>query len=213
VTEVTVPQLILADLCLRELLMHIKIKTNMLELLMKPWPWYTSGAAIAFIMVTLLYFGKSFGVSSNLRTLCTIAGAGKKVKFFAFDWNTQIWNLLFIAGAMIGGLISSTLLDNGQPLQISATTISDLKNIGISFDGHLNPSQLFSLDAAFSIKGLLVLLVGGLLVGFGARYAGGCTSGHAISGLTNMQVPSLVAVIGFFIGGIATTYLVLPYLF
>ncbi|MDB5019655.1 MAG: YeeE/YedE family protein [Pedobacter sp.] len=185
----------------------------MLELLKQPWPWYTSGAAIAFILVLLLYFGKSFGVSSNLRTICTIAGAGKKVKFFDFDWKTQKWNLLFIFGAVLGGVISSTLLKSDQPLQLSAATIADLKGIGIAFDGNLNPSQLYSFDAILSIKGLLILLIGGVLVGFGARYAGGCTSGHAISGLTNMQVPSLIAVIGFFIGGLATTYLILPQLF
>lgn len=185
----------------------------MLELLKQPWPWYTSGAAIAFIMVLLLYFGKSFGVSSNLRTICTIAGAGKKVKFFDFDWRTQKWNLLFIFGAVLGGVISSTMLKNDQPLQLAETTIADLKSIGLTFDGNFNPSQLFSVDAILSIKGFLILLVGGVLVGFGSRYAGGCTSGHAISGLTNMQLPSLIAVAGFFIGGLATTYLILPHLF
>jgi len=185
----------------------------MLELLRQPWPWYTSGAAIAFVMILLLYFGKSFGVSTNLRTMCTIAGAGKNVKFFDFDWKTQKWNLLFIFGAVLGGLISSTLLKNNQPLELSSATVADLKGIGIAFDGTLNPSQLFGVNAIFSIKGLLILLFGGALVGFGSRYAGGCTSGHAISGLTNMQLPSLVAVIGFFIGGLAMTYLILPYLF
>jgi uncharacterized membrane protein YedE/YeeE len=185
----------------------------MLELLRQPWPWYAAGAAIAFIMVLLLYFGKSFGVSSNLRTICTIAGAGKRVKFFDFDWKTQRWNLLFIFGAVLGGIISSTILRSDQPLQLSNATIADLKTIGVTFEGNLNPSQLFSLDAILSLKGILILLIGGVLVGFGARYAGGCTSGHAISGLTNMQVPSLIAVIGFFIGGLATTYLILPHLF
>jgi uncharacterized membrane protein YedE/YeeE len=185
----------------------------MLELFRQPWPWWTSGAAIAFIMVLLLYFGKSFGVSSNLKTLCTIAGAGKKVKFFDFDWKTQKWNLLFIFSAVLGGMISSSLLKNDQPLKLSVATVADLKDIGIAFDGNLNPSQLFSLNAIFSIKGILILLVGGVLVGFGARYAGGCTSGHAISGLANLQLPSLIAVMGFFIGGFATTYLILPHLF
>lgn len=185
----------------------------MLELLKQPWPWWTSGAAIAFIMVLLLYFGKSFGVSSNLRTICSIAGAGKRLKFFDFDWKKQVWNLLFIFGAVLGGLISSTLLQNDAPLQLSAATVADLGAIGIAFDGDLNPSTLLSLDAILSLKGLLLLLGGGVLVGFGARYAGGCTSGHAISGLTNMQVPSLVAVIGFFIGGLVMTHLILPHLF
>jgi len=185
----------------------------MLELFKQPWPWYTSGAAIAFIMVLLLYFGKSFGVSSNLRTICTIAGAGKKVKFFDFDWKTQKWNLLFIFGGVLGGLISSTLLQDDQPLQLAAATIADLKAEGIVFNGTLNPTQLFGTDAIFSFKGFSLLLIGGVLVGFGSRYAGGCTSGHAISGLTNLQLPSLVAVVGFFIGGLVTTHLILPYLF
>ncbi|WP_432708896.1 YeeE/YedE family protein [Pedobacter sp.] len=185
----------------------------MLDLIKQPWPWYTAGASIAFIMLLLIYFGKFFGVSSNLRTICTIAGAGNKVPFFNFDWKTQRWNLLFIVGAIIGGFISSTFLNNNQALQLSPATVADLKAIGIGFDGQLNPSQLFSLDVVLSVKGFLLLLGGGLLVGFGARYAGGCTSGHAISGLTNMQWPSLVAVIGFFIGGLAATYLILPYLF
>lgn len=185
----------------------------MIELLKQPWPWYTSGAAIASIMVLLIYFGKSFGVSSNLRTICTIAGAGKHVKFFDFDWRTQKWNLLFILGAVLGGFISSTLLNNDQPIQISSSTVADLEQLGVGFDGNLNPSQLFGLEAILSVKGFLILLVGGVLVGFGSRYAGGCTSGHAISGLTNMQLPSLIAVIGFFIGGLAMTHFILPLLF
>lgn len=185
----------------------------MLEFLKQPWAWWTSGAAIAFIMVLLLYFGKFFGVSSNLRTICTIAGAGKKVKFFDFDWKAHRWNLLFIFGALLGGVISATLLKNDAPLALSAATIEDLEAIGIAFDGKLNPSQLFSLEAVLSVKGLLLLLTGGILVGFGSRYAGGCTSGHAISGLTNMQLPSLIAVIGFFIGGLLMTHLILPQLF
>ena len=185
----------------------------MLEFLKQPWPWWTSGAAIAFILVLLLYFGKFFGVSSNLRTICTIAGAGKKVKFFDFDWKAQRWNLFFILGALLGGVVSATLLKNDAPLELSAATIEDLQAIGIAFDGKLNPSQLFSLEAVLSVKGLLLLLTGGILVGFGSRYAGGCTSGHAISGLTNMQLPSLIAVIGFFIGGLLMTHLILPQLF
>lgn len=185
----------------------------MLELIKQPWPWYTSGFAIAAIMVLLLYFGKSFGVSSNLRTMCTIAGAGKNVKFFDFDWKTQKWNLLFLGGSVLGGVLASTVLRSDQPLQLSEATVQDLRSLGISFDGGLNPSDIFGPDFALSVKGFLVLLIGGLLVGFGARYAGGCTSGHAISGLSNLQIPSLIAVVGFFAGGLLMTYLLLPLIF
>lgn len=181
----------------------------MLELLKQPWPWYTSGIAIAFIMVLLLYFGKSFGFSSNLHTICTLAGAGKKVNFFDFDWKTQKWNLLFLIGAVLGGLVSATLLKNDASLKLSSATIKDLSRIGIQFDGQFNPSQLFSTQA-LGLKNLIILLLGGFLVGFGSRYAGGCTSGHAISGLSNLQRPSLVAVISFFAGGLLMTHLLLP---
>lgn len=185
----------------------------MLELIKQPWPWYTSGAIIALIMVVLLYFGKSFGFSSNLRTICSMAGAGKKVKFFVFDWKAQRWNLLFLVGAVIGGFISATLLKSDQPLQLSASTISDLAGLGIAFDGGLNPEKLFSISSLTSPKVVFLLLFGGVMVGFGSRYAGGCTSGHAISGLSNLQVPSLIAVIGFFIGGLAMTHLLFPLIF
>lgn len=185
----------------------------MLDFIRQAWPWYVSGPAIALIMMLLLFFGKSFGFSANLRTLCSMAGAGKRVKFFDFDWKAQKWNLLFLVGAVLGGVISSTVLKDPQPLQLSENTITDLSKIGISFDGDLNPHQLFDLQAILSLKGFFLLLIGGLLVGFGTRYAGGCTSGHAISGLSNLQVPSLIAVIGFFIGGLIMTYLLFPLIF
>lgn len=185
----------------------------MLELLKQPWPWYTSGAAIALIMILLLLSGKSFGVSANLQTLCTIAGAGKRVKFFDMDWRTEKWNLLFLFGSVLGGVLASTLLKNEEPLKLSAATIRDLNDLGVPFDGGLNPSALFGLESVTSFNGILILLAGGMLVGFGARYAGGCTSGHAISGLSNLQVPSLVAVIGFFLGGLVMTHLLLPLIF
>lgn len=185
----------------------------MIQLLKQPWPWYTSGIAIAFIMFALVFFGKSFGVSSNLRTMCSIAGAGKSVKFFDFDWKSQIWNLLFLFGAILGGFVSGTLLQNEEPIQIAQATIQDLSELGVKFDGQLNPSQIYGFAALGSAKGFLILLIGGLLVGFGSRYAGGCTSGHAISGLSNLQMPSLISVIGFFIGGLFMTHVIFPLLF
>ena len=184
----------------------------MIEFIKQPWPWYFSGFMIVVIMLLLNFWGKSFGFSSNLRTLCTIAGAGKKTKFFDFDWKAQRWNLLFLVGAIIGGWISKEFLSNPKALDLSAATIKDLQAMGIHFNGQLNPDELFSISALGSVKTWLLLLVGGILVGFGSRYAGGCTSGHAISGLSNLQLPSLVAVIGFFIGGLIMTWLLLPFL-
>lgn len=185
----------------------------MIDLIKQPWPWYFSGTMIVLIMLLLLFFGNSFGFSSNLRTMCSIAGAGKKVKFFDFRWKDQIWNLMFLLGSILGGFIATQYLSNQEPLNLASSTVSDLKNLGVGFDGGLNPGKLFSLEAMKQPGTLVMLLIGGLLVGFGSRYAGGCTSGHAISGLSNLQLPSLIAVAGFFLGGLIMTFLIMPLVF
>lgn len=185
----------------------------MKEVITQTWSWWFSGAMIAAIMFFLLYFGQSFGFSSNLRTICAAAGLGKKVKLFDFKWKSQLWNLVFLVGAIVGGFIAKHFLSTDAPVEISAATINDLARLGISAPLSLQPDELFSYDAVFSLKGFLVLAFGGLMVGFGSRYAGGCTSGHAISGLSDLQLPSLIAVIGFFIGGLIMTFLILPLIF
>ncbi|MBQ4914680.1 YeeE/YedE family protein [Maribacter sp. MMG018] len=180
----------------------------------EPWPWYVSGPMIALIMFLLLMVGKNFGMSSNLRTLCTICGAGNKVNFFKFDWKSQKWNLIVVLGAIIGGFIASTFLTNDASVAINPNTIADLQELGFESAGKAYlPTELFALDAMTDIKSLSILIIGGLLVGFGTRYAGGCTSGHAISGLSNLQLPSLIAVIGFFIGGLVMIYIIFPLIF
>ena len=185
----------------------------MIDFLIQPWSWWFSGIVIAAIMFLLLYFGQSFGFSANLRTICSIAGAGKKVKFFDFNWRSQMWNIVFLIGAIIGGFVAKNLLSNDEPVQISQATITTLSEYGFQSPTSSQPDELFSWDALFSLKGFLILAIGGLLVGFGARYAGGCTSGHAISGLSDLQLPSLVAVIGFFLGGLLMTFVFFPMIF
>jgi uncharacterized membrane protein YedE/YeeE len=185
----------------------------MLELIRQPWPWYVSGTLIAIVMVLLNFYGKKFGLSSNLRIICTACGAGKYSDFFNFNWKEEKWSLLFLFGAVLGGWISSTFLKADTNLQLSDATIFDLKTLGINFDGELNPSQLFNMKFLMTARGFILLIGGGFLVGFGTRYANGCTSGHAISGLSNLQLPSLIAVIGFFIGGLISTYFLYPLLF
>lgn len=185
----------------------------MIAFLTQPWPWWFSGMVISSIMFLLLFFGKSFGFSSNLRTMCTIAGAGKKVKFFDFDWKTQSWNLVFLLGAIIGGFIANQFLTADEPFQLASSTAADLQKMGFDEPSGIQPKELFSWEAVFTLKGFLVLALGGLFVGFGSRYAGGCTSGHAISGISDLQVPSIVAVIGFFIGGLVMTWVIFPLIF
>ena len=185
----------------------------MLELIRQPWPWYISGSLIAGIMLLLNFYGKRFGLSSNLRIICAACGAGKYSSLFNYNWKEQKWSLLFLFGAVIGGWISSSFLTSDAPLALSKSTINDLDALGINFDGEFNPSQLFNMEFLTSAKGLILFIIGGFLVGFGTRYANGCTSGHAISGLSNFQLPSLIAVIGFFIGGLITTHLLFPLIF
>ena len=181
---------------------------------MQPWPWWFSGIVISAVMFLLIFFGESFGFSANLRTICSMSGAGKKVKFFDFDWKKQVWNLVFLVGSVIGGYIGYAFLTEGNhPVDISDQTIKDLGELGFAAPASLQPMELFSWEALFSLKGFLVLAIGGLLVGFGARYAGGCTSGHAISGISNLQIPSLIAVVGFFIGGLIMTFGIFPLIF
>jgi uncharacterized membrane protein YedE/YeeE len=180
----------------------------------EPWPWYIAGPMIAFIMFLLIMVDKSFGMSSNLRTMCTICGAGNKADFFKFDWKSQKWNLVVVLGAVIGGFIGSYFLSTNTAVAINPETILELKSLGFESAGTAYlPKELFDTKALLSIKNVLLLSIGGLLVGFGARYAGGCTSGHAISGLSNLQMPSLIAVIGFFIGGLTMIHFIFPLLF
>lgn len=182
----------------------------MLEFISQPWAWWVSGIVIAGIMFLLLFFGQSFGFSSNLRTICAASGGGKLVKFFDFNWRSQIWNLVFLIGAILGGTIVNSFLSSPEPISISENTKKDLAALGISAPVSVQPEELFGMDAVFTLKGFLILAFGGLMVGFGSRYAGGCTSGHAISGLSDFQLPSLIAVIGFFVGGLIMTYFILP---
>ncbi len=153
-------------------------------------------------------------MSSNLRTLCSIGGAGKYADFFRYDWKAQRWNLIVVLGAIIGGFVAVTFLSDDSAIGISTQTITDLEELGFQNAGNtILPPEIYSWDAVLSLKGISILVIAGFLVGFGTRYAGGCTSGHAISGLSNLQWPSLIAVIGFFVGGLVMTHFLLPLIF
>ena len=185
----------------------------MIEFLSQPWPWYLGGLGIALVIFLLLIQGRIFGVSSSLETLCTIGGAGRTAEYFRVDWKQRSWLLIFLAGSVIGGFIASGVLSNPDPIDISTATIEDLSGLGIHFDGNFLPESLFNWSNLLTLNGFLLMIGGGLLVGFGSRYAGGCTSGHAISGIADLQLPSMVATIGFFIGGLIAVHLLFPFIF
>ena len=186
-----------------------------MNVIFQTWPWYVSGFLIGMIMLCLIYFGKVFGMSSNLRTLCSMTPAKKQSSYFDFDWKEQRWNLAIVCGAIAGGFFAyHFMMDVNEVVRLNPKTLVQLDELHIDKpNGKLVPNAIFSLDALFTFKGFLILLVGGFLIGFGTPYAGGCTSGHAISGLSNLQIPSLIAVIGFFIGGLIAAHFIIPILF
>lgn len=185
-----------------------------MDFLLQPWPWYVAGPLIGLMVPLLLIAtGKSFGVSSSLRHFCAATIPGKNA-YLQYDWKKKgIWNMLFVLGIVGGGFLANTLLVENTRINLSAATIADLRELGFTDFSGLVPAELFNWTALTSGVGILVLVLGGFLVGFGARYAGGCTSGHAITGLSNFQKASLFATVGFFIGGLLVTHFVYPFIF
>lgn len=182
------------------------------EWILKPWPWWIAGPMIGLTVPLLLILGnKSFGISSSLRHICA-ACFPANISFFKYDWKKESWNLFFAAGIILGGVIASSFLSNHAPIHIATNLSSELGKYNITDNSGLVPSEIFSWSSLFSAKGLIFIVGGGFLVGFGTRYAGGCTSGHSIMGLSNLQWPSLVATICFMIGGFIMANLVMPIL-
>ncbi len=190
--------------------------STILSILNVPWHWAFSGFMIVIVMFLLLYAGQRFGISSSFDAICTLAGAGKRVKYFDKDWRKSAWLFVFLFGTLAGAAIATKWMQNPLPVQVSEATRGDLAELGIRTPTTLEegggyvPEEIFNFESLLTARGFILLIIGGFLVGFGTRWAGGCTSGHAISGLSNLQLPSLIAVIGFFIGGLAMTHLLLP---
>ncbi|MES2645771.1 MAG: YeeE/YedE thiosulfate transporter family protein [Bacteroidota bacterium] len=184
----------------------------MLEFLIQPWTWYVAGTVIGLIVPALLLSGnKHFGVSANLRHACA-ACFPFSISFFKYDWKKEIWNIFFVGGIIAGGFIAARFLTNPNAIQVDPALVLSLKDYGINNYNHLVPPEIFSWESLLSIRGFIMLVGGGFLVGFGSRYAGGCTSGHAIMGLSNLQLPSLIATISFMAGGFLMTNFLLPFI-
>ena len=180
-----------------------------IEWIIQPWPWYVAGPMIGLTVPALLILGnKTFGISSSLRHICA-ACVPAGIPFFSYNWRKEVWNLLFVLGTAIGGFIAMNFLANPETIVVSEATQADLAALGITNYSDLMPVEIFTWDNLFTAKGLLFFVFGGFLVGFGTRYAGGCTSGHAIMGISSLQWPSLVATIFFMIGGFLMTHVLL----
>jgi uncharacterized membrane protein YedE/YeeE len=184
----------------------------MKELLTQPWPWYVAGPLIGVTVPALLILGnKAFGISSSLRHICA-AVLPSNISFFHYDWKKEKWNLFFAAGIIMGGFIAGFVFGNPHPVAINAKTVDTLQALGIKDFTGLMPRDLFNWHTLLTAKGLSFMVAGGFMVGFGTRYAGGCTSGHSIMGLSNLQWPSLVATICFMAGGFVSAWLIVPWL-
>lgn len=186
----------------------------MVEWLSQPWPWYVAGPLIGLMVPVLLVLdNRTFGISSTYQHICAAILPGNS-SYFAYDWKkTGKWNLGLALGTLVGGLIAVLFLAPTEPIAISSATQADLQALGLNDLTGLVPKEIFNWSGFSSLPGLLMMVGGGFLVGFGARYAGGCTSGHAIFGLADAQLPSLIAVVGFFIGGLISTHVILPIIF
>jgi uncharacterized protein len=185
----------------------------MLDQILHPWPWYIAGPLLGLFPALLLWVGnRLFGVSSNLRHMCAALLPGEKA-YFQYDWRGEgAWNLVFGLGILIGGYLAGNVLANPDPVAISEAARESQSALGISDFTGLAPEELFNWANLATWRGILVMIGGGFLVGFGTAYAGGCTSGHGISGIADLQLPSLLALISFFVGGILGTYLLVPVL-
>ncbi len=181
-----------------------------IQWLTTPWPWYVAGPLIGIMVPLLLWLGnKPFGVSRSFKHICA-ATSPFKIKFFDYNWKDHLWNLFFVAGIFIGAFIAGEFMTDSSPVAISTSTVNDLKALGITqFEG-LAPADIFNWENLFTFRGMFFMIVGGFLVGFGTRYAGGCTSGHSITGMANLQLSSLIATVCFFIGGLISTFFLLP---
>ena len=184
----------------------------MIEFLKQPWPWYVAGPLIGLTVPALLIIGnKSFGISSSLRHICASCMPAN-IPFFKYDWKKEVWNLFFVFGIFLGGAIAINLLSNANPVEVNSKLATELAGYGITNFNNLVPEDIMNWQSLFTLKGFIMMIVGGFLVGFGTRYAGGCTSGHAIMGLSNLQWPSLIATISFMVGGFIMANLILPFI-
>jgi uncharacterized protein len=184
----------------------------MIEFVKQPWPWYVAGPLIGLIVPALLILGnKSFGISSSLRHICASC-IPANIPFFKYDWRKEVWNLFFVSGILLGGIIAVRFLPNPDPLTVNPVLAEEFASYGIVKYDSLIPQDVMNWQSLFTFRGFIIMVVGGFLVGFGTRYAGGCTSGHAIMGLSNLQLPSLIATICFMVGGFIMANLILPFI-
>ncbi len=184
---------------------------SLLNALHSPWPWYVAGPLIGLMVPLMLFIGnRSFGISNNLRHLCAITQPKQvEVDFFKYNWKEHTWSLVFVIGTALGGFLAGVVFADPEPVKVSAATLAMFQSWGFAAPaGDLVPPEIFYP----SLLNLTLLFASGVLVGFGTRYPGGCTSGHAITGLSTLQLGSVYAVLGIFAGGLFSSWFLVPWL-
>lgn len=183
---------------------------QLIEFIRQPWPWYVAGPLIGLTVPLLLIMGnRTFGISSSLRHICA-ACIPAKIPFFQYDWKRETWNLFYVTGVLIGGFLAARFLNDPNPVQLNPALVKELSGYGLTDFSALVPAEIFTWPGLMTMRGFMLMVVGGFLVGFGTRYAGGCTSGHAIMGISNLQLPSVIATCCFMAGGFIVSNLILP---
>lgn len=155
------------------------------------WPWWLGGIAIGLLVPLMYYFlGTALGVSSGFGNFIKIIAPSTKLRWLNSETykNRFNWRFIFIIGMIIGGFLSARA--SGMPVITS--------EMGLFTE---------NLNWAFIIY-ILWFFAGGILLGFGARVANGCTSGHSIHGIATLQKSSLVATVFFLLFGVITTLLI-----
>lgn len=183
---------------------------NFIDFIKQPWPWWVAGPLIGLTVPLLLIIGnKSFGVSASLRHICAVCFPAN-ISFFKYDWRKEIWNLIFATGIILGAFLATQFFANPDPVALHPSLGNEFQQYGINVSREMVPPEIFNWDQLLTLKGFVMIVIGGFLVGFGTRYAGGCTSGHSIMGLSNLQFPSLVATLCFMAGGFLAANFIIP---
>lgn len=155
---------------------------------LSPLHWSAAGVAIGAITLLMLWLmNQRLGISTGFENLCALV---VRIPYFERDEirASQRWRLPFLAGLVVGGFLSAATSGGWTPFW----------DLG-----------MFDASVGWGPAGKLAwMFAGGLLIGFGTRLAGGCTSGHGIFGVANLERASIASTLSFMAAGIVATHFV-----
>jgi uncharacterized protein len=183
---------------------------TIINFISQPWPWYVAGPLIGMVILLLQWIdNKPLAASASYRHVCA-ATLPAGIPFLKYNWKAETWNLFFVVGIFAGGFLAGILLSHPANISITDETTRQLLSAGLADTSGFVPAELFSFSALQTIPGFIIMVIGGFFIGFGSRYAGGCVSGHSMTGISDLQWTSMLATACIFAGGIFTSYVLLP---